>query len=86
MSPPSYYFINHTRKEFCSFDNNKPIFQELTEALHWNIGWTFQDFIHIDKELSNSTVLIEYLMTEKGYKYLDLESDSDEDSDPDSVA
>ena len=83
MSEPTYYFINNTRREFCYFDNDYSIFQELTNAVNFNTGWTLQDDIRIHSEPSNSTVLVE-LMIDLQFKNLDYESS--EDSVPDSVA
>jgi hypothetical protein len=85
MSSPIYYFINHSRNEFCCFDKNYPIFEELVNAMKWNKGWILEDNICIDSELPGSTVLIEFLMDILKYKDLDHEN-SDEDSVPDSVA
>jgi len=62
----NFYFINHTRKEFCCFDKKNPVFQELTYTLKWNRGWTMEDNICVDSE---------YLMTDKGYKNLDSDSE-----------
>ena len=33
MSPPCYYFVNHTRKEFCLFDNKISVFFSLNNAM-----------------------------------------------------
>jgi len=85
MSSPIYYFINHTRKEFCCFDKNYPIFEELNHAMKWNKGWTLEDNICVESEPSGSTVLLESLMNILNYKDLDHEN-SDKDSVPDSVA
>ena len=85
MSLPSYYFVNHSCEEFCWFDNRCPIFQELTHIIKWNHRWTLEDNICVESELSDSTVLIEYLINDLQYKNLDYDS-SEEDSVPDSVA
>ena len=84
MSPPSYYFINNTCREFCYFDNNNPIFQELTHIVKWNRRWTLEDDIRVESELAGSTFLIEHLVND--LQFTNLDYDSSEDSVPDSVA
>ena len=70
MSPPTYYFVNSTRKEFCSFDDRLPVLQALTQIVHKH-AWVMEDDIKVETELSDSTFLIEYLTNEKEYKDLD---------------
>lgn len=84
MSPPTYYFVNYTCKEFCWFNNKSPIFQELTHIVKWNHRWTLEDNIHVESELSGSTFLIEHLVND--LQFVNLDYDSSEDSVPDSVA
>lgn len=71
MSPPSYYFVNHTRKEFCTFDNDISIFLSITNAIEQNNGWKNTDNITIESELSGETALVEFMMNTQGYKDLD---------------
>jgi len=71
MSPPCYYFVNDTRKEFCLFDNYISIFFSLDNAIANNPGWKNTDKIIIESELAGYTSLIEYLINERGYKDLD---------------
>jgi hypothetical protein len=71
MSPPCYYFVNHTRKEFCLFDNEISISFSMSNAIANNPGWKNTDTICIDSELAGETSLIEFLMNDKGYTDLD---------------
>ena len=80
MSPPSYYFVNHTCKEFCYFDENVQIFQELINVVNVNEGWTIYDEIKVDVELYGDTHLIEYLTNELNYKNLNYDPEPDSES------
>jgi hypothetical protein len=71
MSPPTYYFVNKTREEFCSFNDTLPILQELMAAIKM-YDWTVEDEIKVECELSNQTFLVEYLTNDKGYMWLDF--------------
>ena len=74
MSPPSYYFINHTRKEFAYFDTETlTIFKILEIALKNYVGWTSTDDIRIDSELSDSCELVMHLINNLGYTDLDFQ-------------
>jgi len=85
MSEPTYYFINNTRREFCCFDNDYSIFEELMNAVNFNTGWTLQDDIRVHSEPPGSTVILKHLINDLHFVNLDHES-SEEDSVPDSVA
>jgi len=79
--PPCYYFINHTRRQFCLFDNEISVFFSVSNALNTNPGWKDTDSISIDCEPAGSTDLVEYLMNGRGYKNMDYhESDVSDDS------
>ena len=71
MSPPTYYLINKTQKEFCSFDNRISIFKVMKNTLKLYTNWTKTDNICIDSEDAGSTVLLEYLINSKEYTCLD---------------
>ena len=81
---PIYYFVNYTCKEFCCFNNNYPIFKELTHIVKWNRRWTLEDDIRVESELAGSTFLIQHLVND--LQFTNLDYDSSEDSVPDSVA
>ena len=66
---PSYYFINHTRGEFCYFDENNRIIEELIIVINKNEGWTIDDDIKVDSEIS------EYLTNSLNYKNLNYDPD-----------
>ena len=57
----SYYFINHSRKEFALFANNVPIKKGIAEAVNSSLGWTTRDDIHIGAEDRNTVTYLEYL-------------------------
>ena len=44
-----YYLVNHTRKEFYSFDNKQSIFKILKESLAFP-EWKDTDEIHVESE------------------------------------
>ena len=44
-----YYLVNHTRKEFYSFDNKQSIFKILKESLAYP-EWKDTDEIHVESE------------------------------------
>jgi len=67
MSHPHYYLVNHTQKEFCYFDNDKPIFIVLENALKNNIGWNLTHDIRIGSEGTSTTIFINYLINDLGY-------------------
>ena len=69
MSRPSYYLVNHTRKEFHYFENKQSIFKVLQESLAYP-GWKETDDLHVESELSDSTALIEHLLNDLEYKDL----------------
>ena len=60
MSLPSYYLVNHTRKEFHYFDNKQSIFKILKESLEAYPEWKETDDLHVESE-DGSTDYIEYL-------------------------
>lgn len=61
MSQQSFYFINHSRKEFTFFSNQVSICKSLSEALHNNIGWTETDDIRVGSENYNETTCLQYI-------------------------
>ena len=73
MSPPSYYLVNHTRKEFCFFDNELPIFLVLESALQKHTNWKNTDNVRIKSENSGSCIVLEYLTNDMEYKNLDYD-------------
>ena len=40
MKRPTYFFINYTRKEFCHFQNNVPVFEAIGSFINDETGWT----------------------------------------------
>jgi hypothetical protein len=70
MSPPIFYFINHTTKQFCIFDNTISIMRSIEIAIQKNLNWSFTDEIQINSQLSNYTHLIEYLINDLEYRDL----------------
>ena len=61
MPHQSFYFINHSRKEFTLFSNSVSICKSLSEALKTNIGWSETDDIRIGSENYNETTCLEYI-------------------------
>ena len=65
MDHYTYYFINHTRKEFYFLTNKISICKAISDSLQNNIGWVDTDNIHIGSEKSSESTCIEYLDTIK---------------------
>ena len=78
---PGYFFINHTKKEYCQFNNNEPIVNELRKCICENY-WNDTEDIRVEFQDSGSTDVWE-LMGDNGYKDLD-EIDGGYDSDGES--
>ena len=81
----AYFFINHTRKEYCLFDNNESIVSSVELTIYKNLTWESTDDIRVEFQDSDSTTVWEQ-MGEEGYKDLDEiesvdESKSGEDDD-----
>jgi len=72
MTSPTYYFINHTHKEFCVFDNNSSVMKSLENVIKAYINWSLMDDIRIDTDLPTSTIVLEYLINEMEFRNLDL--------------
>ena len=73
MSPPTYYLINHTRKEFCFFDHDISIFTVLDDTLNTHIHWKNTDNILISSELAGSCALLEHLTNVAEYTGLGID-------------
>ena len=69
MSPPSYFLINYTRKEFCFFDQELSIFHILDQALVTNKHWKPTDDVRIQSD--SSVALLEHLTNTLEYTNLD---------------
>jgi hypothetical protein len=78
MSPPSYYLVNHTRKEFCLFENELPIFLALEIVLDKHKNWRNLDNVLIESDNSGSCIVLEYLTNEMEYKNLDYYEEDEE--------
>jgi len=83
MSAYDYFFINHTRKEFCSFDSDESIIHNIELAVYKNVGWEITDDIRVQAQLADDTALLDY-MSENDYKNNDLDgpTESESDSEP----
>ena len=79
MSPPTYYLINHSQKEFCFFENDMPIFHVLDEIMKRFDHWTKTDDIVVDSQDACSSDLVEHLINELGYSDMDYDEDDDEE-------
>ena len=76
MAPSDYFFINHTRKEFCSFDNNESIIHSIELAIYKNVGWQMTDDIRVESQLDSDTDIIDFLSAED-YRNTDIEGPTD---------
>ena len=89
MSDSDYFFINHSKKQYCMFDNNESIIASIEIAIYKNAGWETTDDIRVESQLTDKTTLFDYL-TGEGYKNCDWEDeggptdDSPEASDTES--
>jgi hypothetical protein len=67
-----YYLLNHTRKEFCSFDTKIPVFELLAMIIKLYPTWNTTDDIKVDSEYtSDSPLLFIHLIKDLKYKDLD---------------
>jgi hypothetical protein len=73
MSPPSYYLVNKTRKEFLCFDESVPLFTILKGVLVDYPAWKETDNIHVDSDLAGSTVVMEHYINVLAYRDLHAE-------------
>ena len=69
---PTFFFINHTTKQLCIFDNTISIMRSIEIAIQRNSNWSFTDEICIDSQLSNHTYLLDYLINDLEYRDLDF--------------
>lgn len=61
-----YYFINHTKKQICSFNNLNPVLAELERACSFIKGWSIRQVIVVDVDRAK----IDYLVIQKDYEFL----------------
>jgi hypothetical protein len=66
----SFYLINHSAKEFCTFDNAIPIITALKRSLRAN-NWQSTDDICVDYEDTNSFNLLNHLVNALVYINMD---------------
>ena len=59
---PTFFFINHTTKQFCVFDNTICIMRSIEIAIQRNSNWSYSDEIYVDSQLANHTYLLDYLI------------------------
>lgn len=62
----TYYFINHTKKQICSFNNINPVLAELHRACSSIKGWSIHQIIVVDVDRAN----VDYLVIQKDYEFL----------------
>ena len=61
MNRYSYYFINHSKKEFSLFANNVSIMKGIADAINISLGWTAEDDIRLGSEDLNDLSCLKYL-------------------------
>jgi len=61
MEENTYYFINHSRKEFYFLSAKISICKTLSDVLQNNIGWIDTDDIRVGCEISNKSTCVKYL-------------------------
>ena len=71
MSPPIYYLINHTRKEFYCFDCDIPLNRIIQNAKE-NGGWKDSDNYFVDSE-SSDTAHIMQTLDDRGYTNMEMD-------------
>ena len=62
----TYYFINNTRKQICSFDNNNSVLMELKRVCTFVKGWLLSHHITVEADRAK----IDYLVIQKDYEFL----------------
>lgn len=87
MSPSPHYLVNHSKREFCYFDNvDKSIFSEL-ERTYADYGWTNHDDIRVDSEpKSDESWIWEHLVNDMEYKNVDFVPDEENNSNVSSAS
>lgn len=74
MGRIQYFLVNETRKEFCSFNDRAPIYEELKRCMDAWPKWKSTDAIKINGENeSNASDLWDYLTMNLEYKDLEYE-------------
>jgi len=66
MIDPSYFLVNHSRKEFWFFENKEPMLKILEFAVQNIAGWKITDEIYIQSECAC------YGIVPVGYKHIIL--------------
>jgi hypothetical protein len=61
-----YYFINHTRKHICIFNNSRPVFLELERTCSTVKSWSLGHEIIVEADRAH----IDYLIIQRGYEFL----------------
>jgi hypothetical protein len=66
MTSPTYFFINNTRKEFCTFHNDVPVFGAIGSFMNDKIGWKYTHEIEVatDKKASAKDMITTFLNAE----------------------
>jgi len=63
MASPTYFFVNHTRKEFCIFKNDVPVFGAIGSFLNDKIGWNYAQEVVVttDKKVCAKVIATAFL-------------------------
>lgn len=61
-----YYFINHTKKQICIFNNKNPVLTELNRVCSYIKGWSIRNTIVVDVDRAK----IDYLVIQNDYEFL----------------
>ena len=64
----SYYFINHTRKEFCQFGMEVSVLIAMKSVMNDKTGWTTNHNIRVHTEDSESEALYKEYVDNEEYK------------------
>ena len=70
MTSPTYFFINHDRKEFCYFQNDVPAFGAIGAIMNYKTGWLYGHNIVVSTDkLLSAKILMNSFLNEK---YVDI--------------
>jgi len=67
MVNPVYFLMNHSKKEFWSFENNRPLYDIIKFAVENIKDWKITDEIYIESECACYGI-IPPLVMDRGYK------------------
>jgi len=66
-----YYFINYSKREVCSFNENHSILMALESVINKNKGWNTIDDIRV--KVAESNIIWRHYVVDLGFKDLEMD-------------